>query len=153
MNTASSSSFTNALKYRLLCTFSLKTGKKKYYTTNIHRTHTNIKNNHLNFRNMFHVAKCFPTHKTSVCLPVKNLNHDFQFSKLSVKTDLDNELMDARGEGIVREIVMVMHILYLKQKTNKDLSYSTWNSNSAHCCMAAWIGGDLGEDGCMYMYG
>ena len=88
-----------------------------------------------------------------VCLPFKNLNHDFQFSKLSVKTDLDNELMDARGEGIVREIVMVMHILYLKQITNKDLSYSTWNSNSAHCCMAAWIGGDLGEDGCMYMYG
>ena len=52
--------------------------------------------------------------RPSVCLPFKNLNYDFQFSKLSVKTDLESELVVTRGEGIVREIVMVMHMLYLK---------------------------------------
>ena len=36
--------------------------------------------------------------RPSVCLPFKNLNHDFQFSKLSVKTDLENELMVAEGK-------------------------------------------------------
>ena len=49
-----------------------------------------------------------------VCFPFKDLNHDFQFSKLSVKRDLENELMVAGGEGIVREFVMAMHTLYLK---------------------------------------
>ena len=52
--------------------------------------------------------------RPSVCLPFKNLNHDFQISKLSVETDLENELMVAGGEGIVREFVMAMHTLYLK---------------------------------------
>ena len=52
--------------------------------------------------------------RPSVCLPFKNLNDDFQFSKLSVKRDLENELMVAGGEGIVREFVMAMHTLYLK---------------------------------------
>ena len=33
--------------------------------------------------------------RPSVCLPFKNLNHDFQLSKLSVKTDLEKELMVA----------------------------------------------------------
>ena len=33
-----------------------------------------------------------------VCLPFKNLNHDFQFSKLSVKTDLENKLLVAEGK-------------------------------------------------------
>ena len=33
-----------------------------------------------------------------VYLPFTNLNHDFQFSKLSVKTDLENELMVAEGK-------------------------------------------------------
>ena len=32
----------------------------------------------------------------SVCLPFKNLNDDFQFSKLSMKIDLENELMVAK---------------------------------------------------------
>ena len=31
-------------------------------------------------------------------------------------------------EGIVRELVMDMYILYLKWITNKDLLYGTWNS-------------------------
>ena len=64
-------------------------------------------------RNTFHAGKCFPAHKT-LCLPFKNLNDDFQFSKLSVKRDLENELMVAGGEGIVMEFVMAMHTLYLK---------------------------------------
>ena len=34
--------------------------------------------------------------RPSVCLPFKNLNDDFQFSKLSVKRDLENELMVAK---------------------------------------------------------
>ena len=36
--------------------------------------------------------------RLSVCLPFKNINHDFQFSKLSVKTDLEDELMVAKGK-------------------------------------------------------
>ena len=52
--------------------------------------------------------------RPSVCLPFKNLNDDFQFSKLSVKRDLENELMVAEGEVIVWEFVMAMHTLYLK---------------------------------------
>ena len=31
-------------------------------------------------------------------LPFKNLNHDFQFSKLSMETDLENELRVAKGK-------------------------------------------------------
>ena len=49
-----------------------------------------------------------------MCLPFKNLNDEFQFSKLSVKRDLENELMVAEGEVIVREFVMARHTLYLK---------------------------------------
>ena len=33
-----------------------------------------------------------------VYLPFTNLNHDFQFSKLSVEIDLENELMVAKGK-------------------------------------------------------
>ena len=51
--------------------------------------------------------------RPSVCLPFKNLNDDFQFSKLSVKRDLENELMVAGGEGIVREFVMARCTHYL----------------------------------------
>ena len=36
--------------------------------------------------------------RPSVCLPFKNLNHEFQISKLSVETDLENELMVAKGK-------------------------------------------------------
>ena len=56
------------------------------------------------------------------------------------------------GKGIVREFGINMYtLLYLKRITNKDLPYSketllnvTWQPG--------WEG-DLGEDGCMYMYG
>ena len=54
-------------------------------------------------------------------------------------------------EGIVRDFGKVMYtLLYLKWITNKNLLYSTWNS--AQCCVAAWMGVGLGENGYMYMY-
>ena len=56
------------------------------------------------------------------------------------------------GEGIVTEFgVDVYTVLYLKWITNKDLLYST--GNSAQCYVAAWMGGGLGENGYVYMYG
>ena len=56
------------------------------------------------------------------------------------------------GEGIVTEFgVDVYTVLYLKWITNKDLLYST--GNSAQCYLAAWMGGGLGENGYVYMYG
>ena len=49
------------------------------------------------------------------------------------------------GEGIVRELGMdIDTLLYLKWITNKDLMYSTWNS--AQCHVAAWVGGEFGEE-------
>ena len=35
-------------------------------------------------------------------------------------------------------------LMYLKQITNKDLLYSTWNS--AQCYVAARMGGDFGRE-------
>ena len=56
------------------------------------------------------------------------------------------------GEGIVREFRMDRYtLLYLKWITSKDLLHSSWHS--IHCYMAAWMGGDLGQDGCMCMDG
>ena len=58
-------------------------------------------------------------------------------------------------EGIVREMGMDRYtLLYLKWITNKDRLYST--GNSAQCYVSAWVqglGGGLGENGYMYMYG
>ena len=59
--------------------------------------------------------------------------------------DLVNELMVARGEGIVREFGIHMYtLLYLKGITKKDLLYST--RNSAQCYVAAWMGGEFGGE-------
>jgi hypothetical protein len=41
-------------------------------------------------------------------------------------------------------------VLYLKWITNKDLLYSTWNS--VQCDVAAWMGGEFGENEYMHMY-
>ena len=63
-------------------------------------------------------------------------------------TDLENELMAAGegGGGTVREFGMDMHtLLYLKQITIRGLLYST--GNSTQCCMAAWMGAGLVENG------
>ena len=55
-------------------------------------------------------------------------------------------------EGIVREFWIDMYtLLYLKCITNNDLLYSTWNS--ALCYVVAWMGGEFGENGYMYMDG
>ena len=50
------------------------------------------------------------------------------------------------GEGIVREFGMVMDtLLYVTWRTSKDLMYNT--GNSAHCHVAAWMGGEFGGEG------
>ena len=57
-----------------------------------------------------------------------------------------------REKGVVREYRMDMYtLLYLKQISNKDILCRT--ENSAQCHVAAWMGGELGENGYMYMYG
>ena len=57
--------------------------------------------------------------------------------------------MRSRADGWVKSHVYAL--LYLKQKTNKDLLYST--GKSAQCYVAVWMEGSLGENGYMYMYG
>ena len=58
-------------------------------------------------------------------------------------TDLADELMVARGEGIAREFGKAMYtLLHSKWITSKDLLYST--GNSAWCYVAAWMGGEFG---------
>ena len=55
------------------------------------------------------------------------------------------------GEGIVREFgVDIYALLYLKWIANKVLLYST--GNSAQCYVAAWLGGEFGEEWIIYMY-
>ena len=55
------------------------------------------------------------------------------------------------GEGMVRDFRKVMYtLLYLKWITKKDLLYSTWNSAKHY--VPVQMGGDLGEDGYMYIY-
>ena len=49
------------------------------------------------------------------------------------------------GKGIIRESGMDRYtLLYLKRITNKDLLHSTWNY--AQCYVAAWMGGEFGEE-------
>ena len=56
------------------------------------------------------------------------------------------------GQGIVRELGMDMYKqLHLTWTPNRDLPYST--GNSAQCHVAAWMGGESGGDGYVYMYG
>ena len=52
---------------------------------------------------------------------------------------------------IVREFGMDMYTLLYLWTANKALLYST--GNSAQCYLAAWMGGEFGENGSMYMYG
>ena len=52
--------------------------------------------------------------------------------------------------GRDRELgIDIYTLLNLKWITNRGLLYST--GNSAQCSVAAWMGGGLGENGCMYM--
>ena len=58
-------------------------------------------------------------------------------------TDLENELMVARGEGIVREFGMDMYtLLYFKWITNKDPLYMELYS----LLWSAWIGEGFGGE-------
>ena len=60
-------------------------------------------------------------------------------------TDLENKLMVARADGIVREVGMDRYtLLYLKWIINKDLLYST--GNSAQCYVAARMEGEFGGE-------
>ena len=43
------------------------------------------------------------------------------------------------------------HTAIFKMDNQQGPLYSTWNF--AQCYVAAWMGGDLGENGCVYMYG
>ena len=76
------------------------TGNKKYCTIDIHRIYTNITHKKItSIQEMYFMLESVSQHTgPSVCLPFKNLNHDFQFSKLSVKTNLKDELMVAEGK-------------------------------------------------------
>ena len=72
-------------------------------------------------------------------------------------TDLEKELMVTRTGGRIGErdsqgVGEEQYTqLYLNWITNKDLLYRT--GNSAQCYLAAWMGGEFGENGCMYMVG
>jgi len=56
------------------------------------------------------------------------------------------------GEGVARDLGVDMYtLLCLKWIANKDLLYST--GNSAQCYVVAWMGGEFGDNGYMYMYG
>ena len=61
--------------------------------------------------------------------------------------------MVARGEGIVREFGIDMHILlYLQWVTKKGLLYST--GSSAQCYVTVWRRREFaGENGYTYIYG
>lgn len=50
-----------------------------------------------------------------------------------------------------KKLSSVHTLLHLKRITSKDLVYRKWNS--AQCYVAAWMGGSLGEDRHMDMYG
>ena len=55
-------------------------------------------------------------------------------------------------EGTVREFGRDMYtLLYFKWIINKDLLYSTGNSDQ--CYASAWMGGEFGGEWIMYMYG
>ena len=71
-------------------------------------------------------------------------------------TGLEKKLMVARGEesgeGTVRALGMDMcTLLYLKWITNRDTLHTT--ENAAQCYVAAWVGGECGENAYVDMYG
>ena len=55
-------------------------------------------------------------------------------------------------EGIATEFGMGLYtLLYLKWIISKDLLHTLWNS--VQCYVVAWMGGEFGVYGYMYMYG
>ena len=68
----------------------------------------------------------------------------------SLKTTVILGAVGRGRERRVKEFGLDMYTLqYLKWITNKDLLYST--GNSAQCYVAAWMGGEFGEEG-IYVY-
>ena len=56
------------------------------------------------------------------------------------------------GKGVARDLGVDMYtLLCLKWIANKDLLDST--GNSAQRYVVAWMGGEFGDNGYMYMYG
>ena len=53
------------------------------------------------------------------------------------------------GQGRLGSLGWTGPLLYFKWITNKDLLYSIWNS--AHCFVAAWMGGEFGA-GWIHVY-
>ena len=72
-------------------------------------------------------------------------------------TDLENKLMvnseEGCGDGMDGEFGMVMYtLLYLKWITNKVLLYIAHGTLLSVMWQPGWEG-NLGENGCMYIYG
>ena len=65
----------------------MEQGRKKHYIIDINRIYTKIKGkkNTLIPETWFMLKSVSQVMRLCVCLPFKDLNHDFQFSKLSVK--------------------------------------------------------------------
>ena len=71
----------------------------KNITLQIHIEFTQISQKITSIQEMYIMLKSVSQlERPCVSFPFKNLNHDFQISKLSVETDLENELMVAKGK-------------------------------------------------------
>ena len=78
-------------------------------------------------------------------LYVKSKNQWYKWTYLQTETDLtdiENNLVVTKGEvrgwGINQELGMNAHtLLYIRQKTNKDLLYST--RNSTECSVVTYM--------------
>ena len=90
--------------------------------------------------------------KISYVIPYMwNLKRNYT-NELTYKTERDSQKMNLLvGKGMFKEFGKVIYtLLYSKRITNKDLLYSTWNS--VQCYVTAWMGGEFGDKGNMYMY-
>ena len=85
-------------------------------------------------------------------IPNLKRNDTNELTKQKETHRLRKQTHGCQGEGIVKDFGKVMCILpYLKWMTNKELLYST--ENSAQCYVPTWMGGGLGENGYMCVYG
>ena len=71
--------------------------------------------------------------------------------KFSQKTNLWLPWGESGGEIVMEFWINMYTLLYLKWITNRVQLYST--GNSAQYYVAAWMGGELGENDYMHMYG
>ena len=105
-------------------------------------------------REMVTLCEVGQTEKEKYCtIPQRNNTNELIYK---TETDQSTHLQlpggGRMGEEVDRYFRMDTHtLLYLKWITNKDLLYST--GNSAQCHVPAWMGGEFGENGYMYIYG